>query len=91
MEIVGPAVGVDGTGFSEYMGQFDALLDTIGNERPLDPLTYRPIINVDADKGSKDGDGDDDDDDKNNSFSLFSNESSNSVLNLLKSRHNCHT
>lgn len=80
VEILKPAMGSDGIGFSEYVGQFDSLLDTISNERPLnsDP---RPSLEIDEEDDAGDAD------DPLASFSLAS---SRSVLNLLKSRHNCH-
>jgi hypothetical protein len=80
-------VGSDGTGFSEYVGQFDSLLDTISNELPLNSLSRR-FSDTDDDE---EDDDDNDDDDDDNPFSSISVESPRSVVNLLKSRHNCHT
>lgn len=78
MEILKPAVGSEDLGFAAAIGKFDSLLDTLGNERPLDPRA--PVFN------------EEDENDDDNSFTSLSWESSSSksVLNLLKARHGCH-
>jgi thiol-disulfide isomerase/thioredoxin len=70
VQVIQPAVGNSDVGFSSHVGQFDALVDTIGNERSSSLTMEDPVI-------------DDDFFDAGLSFGS-------SVLQLLKTRHNCH-
>jgi thiol-disulfide isomerase/thioredoxin len=63
-------VGSSDTGFASHLGQFDSLVDTIGNERSASLSLDDPLI-------------DEDYDDIGISFGA-------SVLQLLKTRHNCY-
>jgi thiol-disulfide isomerase/thioredoxin len=68
--VIKPTVGSSDTGFASHIGQFDSLVDTIGNERSASLTLDDPLI-------------DEDYDDIGISFGA-------SVLQLLKTRHNCH-
>jgi thiol-disulfide isomerase/thioredoxin len=71
VEVVKPVVGSTEKGFAAHVGQFDALVDTVGNERSVG-LTY--------DESNSNYNYDDDD----------VGGGGGSVLQLLKTRHNCY-
>jgi thiol-disulfide isomerase/thioredoxin len=71
VQVVKPSVGSSGTGFCAHLGHFDALVDTLGNERSNSLSMDDPL----------DDDGD---------FYDIGISFGPSVLQLLKTRHNCH-
>lgn len=87
VDILKPAVGDAQIGFAQHIGSFNSLLDTIGNERPLNTSPVTLFENA--------IDGEEEDElpfySLDDPFASPTLGAPGSVLDLLRSRHECET
>ena len=85
IRVLTPAVGSQQLGFASILGSFDSMLDTLSNEgERLNNLYYSSGEEISDDE-------EDFEDDRNSNSDLFRNVGSNSVIELLRTRHKCET